>query len=104
MNLDELPKITFFPGAPGNADHWWLTTGPTAKRLHAVHSGEVAWDDIALKGATHRCRAACGTHINATTPIRSEPYEMPRCARCCSALNVDPGNGAPATDQPKETR
>ncbi|HEY9438048.1 MAG TPA: hypothetical protein VIS29_05240 [Streptomyces sp.] len=102
MSAEELPKITYFPGAPGNGGHWWLTTEPAARRLHAVAQSEVTWDDIALKGSTHRCRAACGTRINATTPVLGERYKMPRCTRCCRALGIPAGDGAPATNKPEE--
>lgn len=75
-------------------DHWrsrWLHP-PASGTLHRVAS--IAWDDgmewIAGEGAT-----VCGHRGRLLMPGIVSRMEAPRCARCCRALGISPGYGAP---------
>ena len=74
--------------------HWrsrWLVL-PSWNRLHRV--AEISWDDgevmIAGDGST-----VCGRRGRLVMPGFFSRTDLPRCAKCCDALRIPRGDGAP---------
>ncbi len=101
--LPRLP-VTAFP-VPGNHRHWWLTTLPSWRRLHAVPAAAVdRRDEEAVEELCEApgpvLRAVCGLTANMTLPGVLSRFGLPRCATCCAALHIPPGKGTPVNERP----
>ena len=108
--------MTSYP-TDANARHWWLTTVPRWKRLHAVPGDALDRDDEdaveALCAALDPCgedegplwpvlTAACGWAGEMTMPGVFSRLAMDRCAHCCRKLGIKPGRGTPANEAQRE--
>ena len=99
--------MTSFPVA-ANHDHWWLTTEPRWKRLHAVPGTALdASDEDMLETLCEPpwpvLAAVCGWTGEMTMPGVLSRLSLQRCGHCCRKLGIKPGNGTPANEAHRET-
>ena len=84
-----------------NAGHWWLVCGKW-RTLHAIPGNALTTgqmrNHIDNSTAPH-LRAACTLRRPWSMPGMSSRLSAPRCAACCQALGIPPGNGTPANDK-----
>lgn len=98
--------MTSYPKA-ANLDHWWLTTQPRWKRLHAVPADALDRDDedaveTLCGGPWPVLEAACGGSWPMTMPGLFSRLAMDRCGHCCRKLGIRPGRGTPANEAQRE--
>lgn len=90
--------------SPLKSKYPWLV-GQSWSVLHYVpgvadDTWEHWWDSGANPGFDeNRVRAACGQTIQAELPGILSRMGTPRCSRCCRALGIPTGDGAPVNDQ-----
>lgn len=93
--------MTSHPAHPKNAGHWWLTTIPAWRRLHAIPRKSITDEEMedALDDEPWLTRqSACGITARYTMPGPFSRMGMPRCAHCCTRIGIPRGNGTPANE------
>lgn len=69
----------------------WLVL-PSWGALHRVSS--IAWDD-GLEWISGTGTTVCGRRGRLSMPGLFSRMGLPRCAQCCAAVGIPPGEGAP---------
>ncbi len=86
---------------PENHGHWWHTTWASWSRLHAIPGAAVTLEEhheAIDQGAALDRVAACGLRAGFAYAGVLNRFGMPRCRRCCRALNIPPGYGTPCNE------
>lgn len=87
--------MTAYP-ITANHGHWWLAS---TRRLHAVPAATltVALAEAAIdEGRWVLATWACARDGSLRSPHVDTIRTLPRCGRCCAALDISAGTGPPA--------